>query len=581
MKEVFKNKKFYIIILITALLIFSLLSICAYKKISVNNNFLKLEEKFLANYSRDKFIRKTLDNKYNKVKLEKYIRSNFSNFLRNSANLSDSIKNFVNIYDEANLTLINLKKIKAITERDYISMNISLNKLHFEKISNKLVYLTLKNSSNDILGEKKYFEGLISELMFNNDLAKKYYLTAIELNSYNPKYYNALGNIYFNTYSFDNAINTFENGLNIPDFSNRKYKDIKFMLLFNLAKTYLAINNFSSSQNIYTYISINAKDDNNMNYEYLAVYNLASIEANIGNYKAAMDYLHYSLKLSSKLNNKEYTAQSLNLLSAINYKYGDYTSGKKNGLKAIKLAKKISNLSLFADASLNVCLNYEYLYKMDLAGIYCKKAIKINNVLGNRLGRPEYFIKNGYIHSFVANVRDYEGALSYYQRAYKIADNLGLKLLKIKSMYGLSECKNMLGEKLEAFKYLDNAFNFEMLLGIEEQACISCKYGFIYWGQKKYQKAINYYEKGLIRAFLRNDKIALSNISSHLASINFEIENYDNALKYSTLSLNTNRKIYRYDHHYIKYQTSWQNRIIEKISNKGVNDVNRKDRKAK
>ncbi|MDD2840665.1 MAG: hypothetical protein PHY80_06175, partial [Rickettsiales bacterium] len=511
----------------------------------------------------------------------KYIQINYNSFLKSDLNLDNSIKDFTNTYDEASLILTNLKKIKAITEKDYISMNNSLNKLDFNKISNKLLFLTLKNNSSDILGEKKYFEGLIAELMFKNDLAEKYYSKALELNIYNPKYYNALGRMYYKKYDFNKAIDAFENGLNIPDFNSKKYRDLRFILLMNLAKTYSTTNNLNDARNAYTYISINAKNSNNINYEYLAVYNLANIEVSVGNYKVAIDYLKYSLKLASKLNNKEYTAQSLNFLSAVNYKYGDYINGKKNGLKAIKLAKRLSNLRLMADASLNVCLNYEYLYKMDLANVYCKKAIRINNVLSNNLRRPEYFIKNGYIYSFVASVRNYQNALSEYEEAYKISNIFGLKLLEIKSMYGLSESNNMLGNKVKSIKYLDDISNLETMLNIEEQACDSCKYGFIYWGQKEYQKAINYYEAGLIKAFIQNNKVILANISSHLASINFELQNYKEALKYSTLSLNTDKKIYRYDHHYIKYQENWQDKIIKEMNNKGVNSVNRKDKSGK
>jgi len=582
MKLIFKNKKFYIILLIVLVTLFST-SIYLYDKVSINSNFLKLEEKFLTNYSREKFIKKTLQsiNICNKPRIEKYIINHYEYFLKKNSNLSDSIIDFTSIYDEANLTLVNLKKIKAITERDYIFMNNSFNKLDFQKISDKLLYLTLKNSSNDILAEKAYFEGLINELMFKNDFAEKSYVNAVELNAYNPKYYNALGNSYYNKYDFIKAVDVFERGLNIPNFNNKKYKDFKFVLLTNLAKTYLIINDFNNARNIYTYISINAKDRNNINYEYLAVYNLANIEVNAGNYKTALDYLKYSLKLANKLNNKKYIADNLNSLSSANYKYGNYSDGKRNGLKAIKIAKRISDLSLISDASLNVCLNYEYLHKMDLAKVYCKKSIRINNILSNNLMRPEYSIKNGFIYSFVASVRNYDDALFSYEKAYEISKKFGLKLLEIKSLHGLSECNNVFGNKPKSLKYLDNAVNSEMTLNINEQACNSCNYGFIYWGLKDYKKAIKYYEKGLIKSFILNNKITLAGVTSHLASVHFELKQYKEALKYSTLSLNTDKEIYRYDHHYIQYQENWQDKIIQAINSEGEDNVIRENKKTK
>ncbi|MDD2840501.1 MAG: hypothetical protein PHY80_05300, partial [Rickettsiales bacterium] len=119
MSKVFKNKRFYTTFIIV-LLILSSFGIYLHDKISINNNFLKFEENFLTNYSKDKFIEKTLSNIdiYNKLKIVKYIQIKYNSFLKSDLNLDNSIKDFTNTYDEASLILTNLKKIKAITEKD-------------------------------------------------------------------------------------------------------------------------------------------------------------------------------------------------------------------------------------------------------------------------------------------------------------------------------------------------------------------------------------------------------------------------------------------------------------------------------
>ncbi|HSQ97496.1 MAG TPA: hypothetical protein VLL98_02135 [Rickettsiales bacterium] len=563
MKNILTNKKFYIISAIIIFL-FIMSGVYLYEKISIIGNYSILEKKIITNYSKSKFIRKILDNQEicNKSKLEKYIINNYNNFLKMNFDLSESIQIFTKIYEESNNTLINLKKIKAISGNDYRAINSNMNNLNFDKIDNVI----LKKYNNQTLAEKKYFEGLIAELRFDNNLAEKNYLEAIKLNPNNFKYYNVLGNLYYNKYDFIKAIEVLENGKNTPDFNNRKKREEKFSLLFDLSRTYLTVNNLNEAYKIYTYISINAKDNNDIKNEYFAICGLAEIEIKHGNYEIALDYLKYSLKLASKLNSTEYKMQSLNLLSKTYYKYGDYNKGKKNGLKAIKLAKRIVNLDMIAKASFNVCLNYEYLNKKDLAIIYCKQSLGVNDVLGNILERPDYFIANGYITSFFSGTRNYDSSLSYYTKAYEISKQNDLELLEIESMYGLSESNNTLGDKVKALKYLNDTINFKEKLGIFKEACDFCKYGVIYWGKKDYKNATNYYEAGLTFALQNDNKIALSCLASHLASINFELKNYKLALKYSDLALSVDKKIYKCGHHYIKYQLNWEEKITKEMN---------------
>lgn len=565
MKSIFKEKKFYIISVFIVLFIV-LSGLYVYDRISIIGNFSILEKKIITNYSKEKFIRKIVvsEDVCNKTKLDKYIKDNFGNFVKIDLSLSDSIKKFVALYKESNTTLTHLKNKKAISERDYLRLNSNLNKLDLAKIDS----LILQKSDNSILAEKSYFDGLIFQLKFDYKGAEKAYLEAINLNSDNLKYYYALGNVYYGKYEFSKAIDAFENGLSTSNFNNRKEKSLKFALLFDLASTYMTVNDLDKAYEVYSHIFVIARDYNDMKYEYLSVYNLAQIEMKRGNYEIAINYLKYSLKLASKLNDNKYKAQALNSLSGVYYKYGDYNNGKKNGLKAIKLAKRTLSLNLIAQASLNVCLNYEYLNNTDLAIAYCKQSLGINDVLSNVLERPEYAIKNGFISSFVASVRSYENSLSYYTKAYDMSKQNDLRLLEIESMYGLSDSNNMLGDRVKALKYLDDAINFREKLGIMKEVCDFCKYGVIYWNKKDYKKAISYYETGLDIARKSNNKIAIACSTSHLASINFELKKYKVALDYSNLALNTDKKMYTCGHHYIKYQLDWNNRITKEMENK-------------
>ena len=578
---IFKNKKFYIIICLL-LIICGSASFYLYKKVSIKN-IINNENVLISKYSREKFVKTLLKNKnlYNKNQFEKYILNNFDYFLKDNNGLAYSIENFVAVYEKANSTLANLRKMKTIGGKDYLILTSNLNKLKFDEILSKTKYINLKKTSNDVVAEKAYFVGLIYQLSFRNNEAENQFLSAIKLNNFGAKYYNSLGEIYYSNYKFVDAVNFYEKGLNKINYKNKKDLKVKYELLFNLAKTYETINNNQKALNIYNYIALLSKDKNDLRNEYLATFNIASLKYSTGNYVDALDYLKYSLKLAFKLNDKNLSSQSMNLLSRVSYKYGDYTDGKKYGFKALKIAKRKSNFSLMSSAMLNISLNYEYLNKYELAKSYCERAVRINKILGNILNRPEYYLRNGDIYSSVGTLRNYEKSKIDYETALSISKQYNLKLLEISALYGLSEDENMLGNKKLAIDYLNKAIEEKNVLNVKKNICDACLYGFIYWQDRNYNKAIKDYEDGLAKALANDNKLVVSSIASHLASINYELKHYKKALKYSSIALEMDKKIYRYDHHYIKYQEEWQKRIMEEIMNIEKGKENGKIRKNK
>ena len=579
--KLFKSKKFYIILCLL-LVICGFTGLYLHKKVSIRNIIIA-ESNNINNYSRKKYVANILKNKnlYNKNQFEKYILNNFDYFLKDNNDLAYSIENFIAVYKKANSTLANLRKMKTIGGKDYLILTSNLNKLKFDEILSKTKYINLKKTSNDVLAEKAYFIGLIYQLSFRNNEAENQFLNSIKLNNFGAKYYNSLGEIYYSNYKFVDAVNLYEKGLNKINYKNKKDLKVKYELLFNLAKTYETINNNQKALNIYNYIALLSKDKNDLRNEYLATFNIANLKYSTGNYLDALDYLKYSLKLAFKLNDKNLSSQSMNLLSRVNYKYGDYTNGKKYGFKALKIAKRKSNFSLMSSAMLNISLNYEYLNKYELAKSYCERAVRINKILGNILNRPEYYLRNGDIYSSVGTLRNYEKSKIDYETALSISKQYNLKLLEISALYGLSEDENMLGNKKLAIDYLNKAIEEKNILNVKQNICDACLYGFIYWQDKNYNKATKDYEDGLAKALANDNKLVVSSIASHLASINYELKHYKKALKYSSIALEMDKKIYRYDHHYIKYQEEWQKRIMEEIMKIEKRKENGKIRKNK
>ncbi len=570
MLSILKNKKFFISFTIILLSILILISGFYFvkNKLTLKNEMLSIQENYLKNYSRKKFVKNALKNidLYNKSLMQNYILNNFDLFLKNNNNLLSSVIDYANLYKDSFDQLSKLKNINGIKSKDYREIHKYLNKFEYQKAIEKLQYLTLENNSNDILAQKNFFEGMIYELQFNLLSAKNSYLKATQLNSFEAKYYNNLGKVYYRLYDFDKSIAAFNNGLSVPNFTTKKNKNQELELLKNLANVYNTTKSFEKSFKTYSNILVNTLNIDDTNYEWLSIYNLAIIESIYGNYNTSIDYLKYSLKLAIKMKNNEYIAKSLNALSKIEYKYGNYESGKRNGLKAIKYAKKISNLGLMADSSYNVCLNYEFLGRVDLALIYCNKAIEINDILGKILNRPEYYQNNGKIYSFVSFLRNYKKSLEYYTTAYKISKQYGLLLSEVSSLDGMSENETMLNNFQNSIEYLKKLEILED--DIKINTCKDCNYANIMWRDGRTKEAIKLFKKAISYAMMTNNNLSLSSLSSNLAIIYYDNEEYNKALEYSTLALEADKKIYRFDHHYIKFQEGWQKKILNQINNK-------------
>ena len=430
-------------------------------------------------------------------------------------------------------------------------------------------HITMKKTSNDILAKKKYFEGIIAQLNFDYQLAESLFLSSIDYNAFELSYYNALGNVYNSMYRFNNAIDSYEKGLTIANASNSKNKKVELQLLYNLARTYDNMNNYSLALKTYTTLLVNAIDIHNVNYEWLAVYNISELETLNGNYHTAMSYSKYALKLATKLKNNQYIAKTLTLLSEIEYLYGDYTSGKRNSLKAIKYAKKVSDLNLLSASSLNACLNYENLYKVDLAKVYCERAIKINNVVGKELNRPEYYLQNANVYYFSNTFRDYNKSLQNLQVAYDLSNKYDLVLSKILSLQNMTQVNTILENTKDAQENLEEMTSLENYYQIQDNNMTNSLNGFIYMIQEKYKDAIKSYNKVFNYVIDNKDNSLLSTSSTYLAMIYANINNYKEALRYSKIALNTNLKMYRYDNYNISYQKKFTDMLVEIINNKG------------
>ena len=568
----FKSKKKLVSIIVLSFLVLILLissGVYFYNKGSLQYEITKIQESYLNNYSQKKFIKKVLKqvDVYNKDKLIIYINDNFENFLTSNDNLYDFIISYANLYNSTFDLLSTLRSQNIITYKDYKTFKKYLNNLQFTQILNEMKYITVKKSSNDILAEKKYFEGIIAQLNFDYQSSQSLLNESIEYNAFNLSYYDTLGNLYNNMDQFTNAIDIYEKGINVINSS--KKSDIKFelQLLYHLANTYNTINNYFMASKIYNNLLVNAINNHNINYEWLAIYNIASLESKNGNYTASISYLKYALKLANKLKNKQYIAKTLNLLSGVQYLYGDYDSGKRNALISIKYAKQVSDLNILSESSLYACLNYENLKQDKLAKIYCDRSININNTVGKALNRPEYYIQNTNVFYLSNTYKNLKLALDNINMASYLSQQYGLVMFQDKSLKIITKINALLNKSEQALRALNTSINLEKAFHIENTNLNNSLFGYIYFMKKDYKTAIPYYQDVLDSALKEDNKRLVSMSSSYLAMIYYYLDDYKQAINYSSMSLNENAKMYKYDNYNIEYQQNFYNMLLNIINN--------------
>lgn len=568
----FKSKKNLVSIIVLSFLVLILLvssGVYFYNKGSLQYEINKIQESYLNNYSKKKFIKKVLKqvDTYNEDKLLEHINNNFEKFLTSNEDLYDFIIAYANLYNSTFDLLSDLRSQKVISYNNYKDLKKYLNNLQFDKVLGQIKYVTMKETNNDILAKKKYFEGVIAQLNFDYQLAQSLLNESIQYNTFNLTYYDTLGNLYNNMHKFTDAINTYEKGLNTI-YSSKNYNiKLQLQLLLHLANTYNTINNYFMASKVYNTLLVNAINNHNINYEWLAIYNIASLESKNGNYTTSISYLKYALQLATKLKNKQYIAKTLNLLSGVQYLYGDYDSSKRNALISIKYAKKVSDLNILSESSLYACLNYENLKQDKLAKIYCDRSININNTVGKALNRPEYYIQNTNVF-YLSNIyKNLKLALDNINMASYLSQQYGLMIFQDKSLKFITKINALLNKSEQALRALNTSIDLEKAFNIQNDNLNNSLFGYIYFMKKDYKTAISYYQDVLDSALKEDNKRLISMSSNYLAMIYYYLDEYQQAINYTSMSLNENAKMYKYDNYNIEYQQNFYNMLLKIINN--------------
>ncbi|WP_232520904.1 tetratricopeptide repeat-containing sensor histidine kinase [Flagellimonas nanhaiensis] len=162
---------------------------------------------------------------------------------------------------------------------------------------------------------------------------------------------------------------------------------------------------------------------------------------NTSQYEKAAALHQKALKIAEKANNTELKVLSLNMLGVVYRRTDAIKTALDYNQQALELAEQVENPSHHIQRSINVSLNsignlYQTLEQYDLAILQFKRALRLEEELGNKLGLA---INHQNIGDCLELKGDLEGALESYRKSLAYNE-------EINSDYGRVICKNSLAQ---------------------------------------------------------------------------------------------------------------------------------------
>lgn len=228
---------------------------------------------------------------------------------------------------------------------------------------------------------------------------------------------------------------------------------------------------------------------------------------NYSQYEKAVALHEKAMAASEKANNLDFRILSLNMLGVVYRRTDAIKTALDYHQKALELAEQIEDPSNHIKRSINVALNgignlYQTLEQYDLAILQFKRALKLEEELGNKLGLA---INHQNIGHCLEEKGDLEGALENYRKSLAYNE-------EIDSEVGRVICKNSLAQIYlkQDMPYLALVLLEPLHLESERIGDFSVT-GLVYintgWAHTKlgnYEEAKDFIQKGLTMAQNRN-----------------------------------------------------------------------------
>ncbi|WP_235855420.1 tetratricopeptide repeat-containing sensor histidine kinase [Flagellimonas pelagia] len=255
------------------------------------------------------------------------------------------------------------------------------------------------------------------------------------------------------------------------------------------------------------YFAAISKENDYLEGEAYALNQLGMKYRNYSQYEKSVQLHEQALELSEKANNTEMRVLSLNMLGVVYRRTDAIKTALDYHQKALELAEQVENPSDHIKRSINVALNgignlYQTLEQYDLAIMQFRRALKLEEELGNKLGLA---INHQNIGHCLEEKGDLDAALENYRKSLAYNE-------EINSDIGRVICKNSLAQI-----YLKQDMPYAALVLLEPLHDESKRIGDYFiassvfintgWAHTKlgnYEKAHDFIAEGLEMAKTRN-----------------------------------------------------------------------------
>jgi CHAT domain-containing protein/tetratricopeptide (TPR) repeat protein len=189
----------------------------------------------------------------------------------------------------------------------------------------------------------------------------------------------------------------------------------------------------------------------------------------------------------------------------------------------------------------NLGAAYYELGEMQKATDYQNQALKLEKLLGDRVGQAYAFLNLAYINHAAKNL---SAAEKYYQQSIEAARDAEHPRVIATAQAALGHLLNLSGERQEAWNYYRQS-----LTAGEEIGDISIQYmalegiGYMYAGLGDNEKAIDYYLKAMAMTIQVSDLSLEGNIRSYLSDTYRKLGDYKNALHHSQKAVHAYKSI--------------------------------------
>lgn len=271
--------------------------------------------------------------------------------------------------------------------------------------------------------------GSVIEEMYFSKIDSKVEELAYHFKNSNDKekaafYLNKAGDKAQSLYAFSNAVNYFQDCINILETSKPKKKRlIKFSEIYNkLSFSQSIIGERKKSEISLTKALEYCKKTKDKDNESFVLMSMGNFYGDMGKWDKAIEYFQDSLLISEEVNNLRRKARTIKSMGVVYLFKGDTERGYKYLKDSLKICEKIKAEALYAMVLNNIGIYYDMVGEWENAAKYYKKSLSISKKLNNIIQMSNIMGNLGFAYS---SLNESEQAIHYFKESIKISERIG------------------------------------------------------------------------------------------------------------------------------------------------------------